>query len=176
MWKKRIRVWDKALPVIVLIAGLAAVAVGSGIMGDNPVKVQEPITVESVFADAAEGVIYNDGLSFEVTAGTYPGDTYALKVVLKNHTSVTQVHRIVLDYPDGFRFAIPEGLGKQGTAIIPIPESPNALVILALPSADGSDSTSKVVIDVEVLPQMEPGWYTISGETEALETDLSNVG
>ena len=33
-----------------------------------------------------------------------------------------------------------------------------------------------MVIAVEVLPQVLPGWDTIGGSTLALETDLSNVG
>ena len=45
----------------------------------------------------------------------------------------------------------------------------------ATTDADGLTESS-LVIEVEVLPQVLPGWYTISGETEALATDLSNVG
>ncbi len=169
----RIPLWGKVVPIIALAAGITAAVAGSGVMGDNLVKVQDPITVEAVDAGSA-GVTYNDNLSFEVTAETYPGETYDLEIDVKNHTSVDQTHRIVLEYPDGFRFD--RTVGSQGSAITLTQEDPNSFVFTATSSADGTSGTSKVVIEVEVLPQVLPGWYTISGATEALETDLSNVG
>jgi len=49
-------------------------------------------------------------------------------------------------------------------------------VFTATASAVGEEATGAIPIKVEVLPQMAPGWYTWTFETEALETDLDNVG
>ncbi len=165
----RIPLWGKVVPIIALAAGIAAAVAGSGIMGDNLVKVQDPIIVDSVFAANAEGVTFNDALSFEVTAETYPGETYDLEIRVTNRTNVNQTHRLSLVYPDGFRFsrvALDQDSGMTLTQ-----EDPSNFVFTIT-----DDDTASMFIEVEVLPQVLPGWYTISGETEALETDLTNVG
>ncbi len=165
----RLPLWGKVVPIIALAAGIAAALVGSGIMGDNLVKVQDPIIVVSVFANDAEGVTYNDDLSFEATAETYPGEDYDLEIEVENLTDVDQTHRLTLVYPDGFRFS--RDAGDQVGLIVLTQENPNAFVFTV---EDGETAT--MVIAVEVLPQVIPGWYTISGSTEALATDLTNVG
>ncbi len=174
MKKTRIPLWGKIIPVMALGAGIVAAIAGSGIMGDNLVKVQEPISVAAVEASSSAGtftgVTYNDDLSFEVTAETYPGDNYDLNIGITNNTSVTQVHRITLDYADGFRFSRVEA--DQGSGVVLTQEDVSNFVF----EVDSGTVDSDIVIHVEVLPQVLPGWYTISGVTEPLETDLTNVG
>ena len=184
----RMPLWGKVVPIIALAAGIAAAVAGSGIMGDNLVKVQDPIIVDSVTAGGATGVTFNDDLSFEVTAETYPGETYDLTIGVTNLTGVAQTHRLSLVYPDGFRFSrvqVDQGAGMvltdgfrfsrvqvdQGAGMVLTQEDPSNFVFTV-----DADTTASMEIDVEVLPQVLPGWYTINGETEALETDLSNVG
>ncbi len=165
----RIPLWGKVVPIIALAAGITAAVAGSGIMGDNLVKVQDPIIVASVVAAGSTGVTFNDALSFEVTAETYPGETYNLTIGVTNLTSVNQTHRLSLVYPDGFRFS--RVALDQDSGMILTQEDPSNFVFTV-----DALTTASMEIDVEVLPQVLPGWYTISGETEALETDLSNVG
>ena len=170
---KRVPLWGKAASLIALAAGIAAAVAGSGIMGDNLVKVQDPVIVASVAARSTAGtltgVTYNDDLSFEVTAETYPGDSYDLEIEVTNLTDVDQTHRLSLVYPDGFRFS--RDATVQGSGMVLTQESPSAFVFTV-----DSDTTAKMIIHVEVLPQVLPGWYTVSGATEALAADLSNVG
>ena len=165
----RMPLWGKVVPIIALAAGIAAAVAGSGIMGDNLVKVQDPIIVDSVTAGGATGVTFNDDLSFEVTAETYPGETYDLTIGVTNLTGVAQTHRLSPVYPDGFRFSRVQV--DQGAGMVLTQEDPSNFVFTV-----DADTTASMEIDVEVLPQVLPGWYTINGETEALETDLSNVG
>ena len=99
---KRVPLWGKAVSKMALAAGIAAAVAGSGIMGDNLVKVQDPIIVDSVTAAGSTGVTFNDDLSFEVTAETYPGEGYDLTIGVTNLTSVDQTHRMTLDYPGGY--------------------------------------------------------------------------
>ena len=169
--KTRIPLWGKVIPVMALGAGIVAAIAGSGIMGDNLVKVQEPISVAAVEASSSAGtftgVTYNDDLSFEVTAETYPGDNYDLNIGITNNTSVTQVHRITLDYADGFRFSRVEA--DQGSGVVLTQDDVSNFVF----EVDSGTTDSDIVIHVEVLPQVLPGWYTISGVTEPLETDLT---
>ena len=112
--------------VMALGAGIVAAIAGSGIMGDNLVKVQEPISVAAVEASSSAGtftgVTYNDDLSFEVTPETYPGDNYDLNIGITSNTSVTQVHCITLDYADGFRFSRVEA--DQGSGVVLTPGLP----------------------------------------------------
>ncbi len=166
---KRVPLWGKAVSLMALAAGIAAAVAGSGIMGDNLVKVQDPIIVVSVFANDAEGVTYNDDLSFEATAETYPGEEYVLEIEIENLTDVDQTHRLTLVYPDGFRFSRDEFAQDGGMVLTQ--ESPSAFVFTV-----DDLTTASMFIDVEVLPQVLPGWYTISGDTLALATDLTNVG
>ena len=107
--------------------------------------------------------------AFEVTAETYPGETYDLTIGVTNLTGVAQTHRLSLVYPDGFRFSRVQV--DQGAGTVLTQEDPSNFVFTV-----DADTTASMEIDVEVLPQVLPGWYTINGETEALETDLSNVG
>ncbi len=178
---KRVPLWGKAVSLMALAAGIAAAVAGSGIMGDNLVKVQDPITVVTAEAGGAVGVTFNDDLSFEVTAESYPGDAYILMVQVENETSVDQTHRLTLDYPDGFRFSTSTDITAcsslgQGAGITLTQENPNAFVFTATTAADGTGTTGEMEICVEILPQVLPGWYTIGGSTLALETDLTNVG
>ena len=176
---KRVPLWGKAVSMMALAAGIAAAVAGSGIMGDNLVKVQDPIIVDSVTAAGSTGVTFNDDLSFEVTAETYPGEGYDLTIGVTNLTDVAQTHRLTLDYPDGFRFS--RDAGDQGSGMVLTQEDPTNFVFTLT-----ADTTASMVIAVEVLPQVLPGWThrltldtiggSIGGSTLALETDLSNVG
>ena len=165
----RLPLWGKVVPIIALAAGITAAVAGSGIIGDNLVKVQDPVIVVSVAAAGATGVTYNDDLSFEVTAETYPGESYDLEIEIENLTDVDQTHRLALVYPDGFRFS--RDASAQVGLIVLTQESPSSFVF----TVDAGE-VATMVVEVEVLPQVLPGWYTIIGQSEALATDLSNVG
>ncbi len=165
----RVPLWGKAASVIALAMGIGAAAAGAGIMGDNLVKVKDPIIVESVTAAGATGITYNDDLTFEVTAETYPGETYDLTIEVTNNTDVDQSHRMVFDFADGFRLS--RVVADQGAGMVLTQESPNSFLFTV-----DFGTTTTMEIDVEVLPQVFPGWYTITGVTEALATNLSNVG
>ena len=52
----RLPLWGKVVPIIALAAGITAAVAGSGIIGDNLVKVQDPVIVVSVAAAGATGV------------------------------------------------------------------------------------------------------------------------
>jgi hypothetical protein len=173
---KKIPLWGKVLPVIAMAIGIAAVVAGSGIAGDVQVKVQEPLDISGADVDDAAstaGVVYNDNLSVTVTAETYPGETFTVDIEVKNNTSVDQDHRLTVTAPDGFRFS--EG-ASPGSAITLTQEEPYVFVFTAKATAAGDEATGAIPIKVEVLPQVAPGWYSWTFETEALETDLDNVG
>ncbi len=158
---------------------LAGIVLAAGIVGDNPVKVQDPVQIEEVGATSgggteASGVIYNDKLSFNITSETYPAGSYEIRLRLNNRSEVEQVHRLTFDVPDGFRLS--RNSGDQGLNVTIAQSSPSSFLYSLSPAADGTTSDDDLVINIQVLPQVFPGWYTISASTAPLSTSLWNPG
>jgi hypothetical protein len=169
--------WGKVVPIIFFGAGLATLVSSSGIMGDNPLKVQEPIEIHevgvtSIGGGESNGVIFNDNLSFAVTAETYPGGSYDIRLRLNNLSEVDQNHRLVFDVPDGFRLS--RSTSAQGDNITLVQQGPRSFVYTVDTVADGTTADDDLVVHVEVLPQMFPGWYSLSAASVPLATNLSN--
>ena len=183
---KRFPVWWTITSVVMVAA--AMIVVGSGITGDVQVKVQEPVTFKSgdgftraiqsgIFDETA--VVYNDNLSVTVTAFSYPGDLFSVELVLINNSDVDQSQLITIQAPDGFRFSDVTGSGTLPSAVNILgvaQQSPLEFVYTLDDTASGDSTKDRLAIQVELLPQVVPGWYTWTFETEALETDLDNVG
>jgi len=156
--------------VVAVAAAIAAALDGSGIAENVAVKVsRSPSPWSRCIPIHHRGWSTTTTSASSCTATTYPGDSYGLFMQIQNHTGVDQSHRITLDLPDGFRLS--GDANAQGADISVIQEGPSSFVITV-----AKDVVSLLAVQVEVLPQVAPGWYTISGATEPLETDLNNVG
>ena len=115
---RRTQLWGLAVPLVMLASALGALATGSGIGGDNPAVVQESLTLVSGAAnaklvlssgDATELVVFNQDTSFAGAANTFPGDSYAIKLLLVNASNADVVQRMTIDAPDGFDFRVEGG-------------------------------------------------------------------
>ena len=165
---KRIPLWGKVLPLIAVAAGVAVVATGAGITGDNPVKVGEPVTFVSTstkVTGGAEAVIYNDETSMIVSAETFPNDSYTLELALKNESGADQSQKIMIEAPEGFRFA--DATTTSATTIIGVDQDGPRVFFYQI---DDTATAAVLKLTVSVLPQVVPGWYSWSFSTEALPT------
>ena len=170
----KLPIWAKVIPVVAAVAGMAII--GAGITGDNAVKVQEPVTfgtasnVSDGAGASATAVIYNDETSYIVSVQTFPGDMYQLQLFLNNESGVTQVHRLTIDAPEGFRFQAGKcseeikilaktltPLTCDGGSELSVAQESNLVIAYTVDSgADGTTADDVLRIGVEVLPQVVP--------------------
>ncbi len=172
---RRTQLWGLAVPLVMLASALGALATGSGIGGDNPAVVQEALTLVSGAAnaklvlssgDSTELVVFNQDTSFAGAANTYPGDGYAIKLLLVNASNADVVQRITIDAPDGFGFKV-----EGGSRVSVSQETASTFLVRVSTDADGDGELSNVLsdspetdelrINVRVGDQVVPGFYRI---------------
>ncbi len=183
----RVPMWGKVASVGLSATGLTLLATGAGITGDNPIKVQEPVTMTSGTSvtgddDLLDAVLYNDDTSMSVSAATYPGDTHVVKLELKNHSGVSQAQRLFVESPEGFRFSSELCDGDNADACVSPSDSEltvaqedakSFVFTAASTTGDTSDADDTLYIVVETMPQVAPGYYSWSMHTESLVTDTN---
>ncbi len=168
---KKFSMLGTALLVIAAAGGLAAFA--SGITGDNAVKVNIPVTLQGgagmTNAGGNDAVIYNDGTSMTASAEAYPGDSYDIELVLINNSEINQPQRISILAPDGFRFS--NATAASAVNVIGVAqEDAHHFVYTVDSDAAGHTTFDRMQLQVDVLPQVVPGFYSISLSTEGLAT------
>ncbi len=176
---RRMPIWSKVVALLIVPAGIATAMAGSGIVGDNPVLVNNPLTVVSGAVGTNEAVIFNDDQDFTVSAQAYPGDSYEIELVLQNLSTVNRSERLNIEAPDGFKFTAVEA--DQGPNVSVNQESSRTFVYTvdsddddtttggtSADTAEFSTSNNTLTIDVKVLPQTAPGFYTIEMVTNPL--------
>ena len=181
----RVSMWGKVSTLALSVSGVALLATGAGITGDNPIKVLEPITFTAgteVSGDDNElsAVLYNDDTSMSVSAATYPGDTHLVKLELKNNSDVTQAQRLFVELPEGFRFSGEVCGGTNADVCVSATEltvaqedAKSFVFTAASTTGDTGDADDTLYIVVETLPQVLPGFYSWSLHTESLVTDTN---
>ena len=172
----RLPTWGPALPLVLGASALAALLSGSAVTGDNPAVVQEPLTISAstggarlVLSDgtATDLVIFNNDTSFAGAAETYPGDSYAIKLLLSNMSNADVIQRMTIDAPEGFTFDIAGGEAisvsqeQATTFLIRVDTGTNADGVL---TNDNSDQPlgDELRIKIGVGPQVLPGFYRIA--------------
>ena len=175
---KRMPIWGVALSLILGASALVALAAGSGIAGDNPAVVQEPLTLSDLAASSklvlpdatsTDLVIFNDDTSFAGAAETFPGDSYSIKLLLKNDSNADVVQRMAIDSPEGFTFDVDGGSRisvsqeKATTFLVRVDEDSDAEGLLTASLTD-TTATDELRINIFVRPQVGPGFYRIGVE------------
>ena len=172
---RRMGLWGLAVPVVLLASALGALATGSGIGGDNPAVVQESLTLVPGAAnaklvlssgDSTELVVFNQDTSFAGAAETYPGDSYAIKLLVINASNADVVQRMTIDAPDGFDFRV-----EGGSRVSVSQETAATFLVRVSTDADGDGELTNVLsdapetdelrINVRVGDQVVPGFYRI---------------
>ena len=174
--------WSKVASLPLSVSGVALLATGARVTGDNRIKVLEPITFTAgteVSGDDNElsAVLYNDDTSMSISAATYPGGTHLVKLELKNRSDVTQAQRLFVESPEGFRFSGEVCGGPNAdarvsaTELTVAQEDAKSFVFTAASTTGDTDDTLYIV--AETLPQVLPGCYSWSLHTEPLVTDTN---
>ena len=118
-----------------------------------------------------EFINYNDNLSFIATGKVHPGEGFMIRTNLKNHSEVDQKFRITMDAPDGFRFRADHDPDWDDVSNVTQEGTHSAVFVV---DADAEGERFDLLLEIEALPQVVPGWYQIRFETEPLPSDLSN--
>ncbi len=174
--------WAAVLPM--MLASSAALALGTvaGITGDSTAVVLEPLAVDPspggsklVLSTGASTdlVVFNDDTSFAGTARTFPGDSYAIKMLLVNASNADVIQRLMFESPDGFRLAASGGsrvsLSQESakTFLVRVDKDASAGGTLTNDN-DDNPAMDELRIKIEVDDQVLPGFYTVKMLTDQL--------
>lgn len=91
---------------------------------------------------STELVVFNQGTSFAGAAETYPGDSYAIKLLVNNASNADVVQHMTIDAPNGFDFRV-----EGGFRVSVSQDTANTFLVRVSTDADGDGELTNDVGD-----------------------------
>ena len=183
--------WVRVLAVIGGSAAvLGALAATSGIAGDAPTEVKDPVYVDQDSSTVNTGgtgtlgasagfVTLKDGIAFNAAVNTYAGDVYYVQLSLVNQSTNSTFDEVLkVSGPSGFEFEV-----SGGSNIDVSQKTVDSWIVRIRPDADGADvdltpavtssekGDDELRIEVTVGPGVATGFYQVKANLTLLTED-----